>query len=119
MMHEKTGIFGLFVVDDVECFGLSSLHGEFYKIGDNFVADGDGGWRIKQFEGDEYDRGSIPVVKKFYLRRIYNELFRVCGSLCWDGGGAWWLDNVGSQFSNGWGIAPGIFRILLYGYDEH
>ena len=35
------------------------------------------------------------------------------------GGGAWWLDNVGSQFSNGWGIAPGIFRILLYGYDEH
>ena len=52
MMYEKAGKFSIFVGDNVECFSICSPRREFYRIGDNFIFNGDEGGRVEQFDGD-------------------------------------------------------------------
>ena len=53
MMDEKMGKFVIFVGDDVKCVSVRGANREFYRISDNLVINGDGGWRVDKFNGDK------------------------------------------------------------------
>ena len=100
VVYEETRNFVLFIVDDVEVFGVFSSHRKFLRVCDDFVFDGDRGGRVEEFDGDgknsmfhwkiygifllkatEFDGnwGGIAVVDAFNFYGMCYDAFIVCG----------------------------------------
>ena len=108
MMNEETGEFCLFISDDVEVFGVFGANRKFFRVGDDFIFDGDGSSGIEGFDRNEDfymfhgkiygilwlrstefdgDWCGISVVDKFNFGSMGDDAFVV--SRGWKGGIGW------------------------------
>ena len=53
MMNEETGEFCFCISDDVEVFDTFGAHRKFFRIGDDFIFDGDESGGVEEFDRNE------------------------------------------------------------------